>query len=182
MMRIYAVNGVEMYKCHNCGKLFPFDRRFKMAVCAPCIEALKQPEQSPTEMLIDKFRNLNADYIESIQENLRDRRTKANQIRRAREAAVLSEFTYEDWQHCKKYFGYRCAYCGERKRLSQDHVVPLSKGGPYTRDNIIPACKPCNSSKHDDDDFRLWFRRKAFYAPEREAIIVEYLAMMASSD
>ncbi|MEW1550966.1 HNH endonuclease [Streptomyces tsukubensis] len=40
----------------------------------------------------------------------------------------------------------RCAYCGA---LAQhlDHVVPLSKGGTDTENNMVPACIGCNLSK-----------------------------------
>lgn len=46
----------------------------------------------------------------------------------------------------------RCTYC--RKPLSiftatQDHVIPVSKGGADEDDNIVLACYRCNSSKSD---------------------------------
>lgn len=41
-----------------------------------------------------------------------------------------------------------CAYCGEyAERMTIDHVVPLSRGGTHTIENIVAACGPCNSSK-----------------------------------
>lgn len=40
-----------------------------------------------------------------------------------------------------------CHYCGSTDRLEPDHVVPTSKGGTDDAGNIVPACKPCNSSK-----------------------------------
>ena len=44
--------------------------------------------------------------------------------------------------------GFRCQYCGEKTReLTLDHVVPRSRGGPHTWDNIVSACKPCNHGK-----------------------------------
>ena len=30
-----------------------------------------------------------------------------------------------------------------------DHVTPLSKGGAHVIENLVPACRPCNSSKGD---------------------------------
>jgi 5-methylcytosine-specific restriction endonuclease McrA len=45
---------------------------------------------------------------------------------------------------------FRCQYCGERKpmrELTFDHVVPRAHGGSTTWDNIVTACKPCNSAK-----------------------------------
>ncbi|MGK7891367.1 MAG: HNH endonuclease [Leptolyngbyaceae cyanobacterium] len=42
---------------------------------------------------------------------------------------------------------YACQYCGSKKRLTLDHVVPRSQGGPHTWDNVVTACEPCNASK-----------------------------------
>ena len=33
------------------------------------------------------------------------------------------------------------------ERLTQDHVIPLSKGGQHIKENIVPACPSCNSKK-----------------------------------
>jgi 5-methylcytosine-specific restriction endonuclease McrA len=44
---------------------------------------------------------------------------------------------------------HRCYYCKVKTRLTMDHVIPLSKGGKHTASNIVPACGPCNSRKHD---------------------------------
>lgn len=42
----------------------------------------------------------------------------------------------------------RCAYCG-RKGDTVDHVVPRSRGGTHTWDNVVAACAPCNGRKAD---------------------------------
>jgi len=41
----------------------------------------------------------------------------------------------------------QCEYCGSKEDLSWDHLIPRSKGGPDTADNLVLACKSCNSSK-----------------------------------
>ena len=43
---------------------------------------------------------------------------------------------------------YLCQYCGKRAD-SIDHVVPRSKGGPHTWENVAAACRPCNLGKRD---------------------------------
>ena len=46
----------------------------------------------------------------------------------------------------------RCQYCGKRfptVELSLDHVVPRSRGGQHTWENLAAACKPCNLRKRD---------------------------------
>ena len=43
-----------------------------------------------------------------------------------------------------------CHYCAqmfEKKDLTMDHIVPLSRGGKSTKGNLVVACEPCNSDK-----------------------------------
>jgi 5-methylcytosine-specific restriction endonuclease McrA len=44
---------------------------------------------------------------------------------------------------------HTCQYCGTSKRLTLDHVIPRSKGGQHTWDNVVTACERCNSTKSD---------------------------------
>jgi HNH endonuclease len=80
---------------------------------------------------------------------------QANKHRRRRAAklsAPLNDFTPEQWEEMKAACGFRCTYCGKkRKQLTQDHITPLIKGGSHTASNIVPACLSCNSIKHDGD-------------------------------
>lgn len=41
-----------------------------------------------------------------------------------------------------------CVYCGDAPSSPQcDHVVPITRGGKSTVDNLVTSCKRCNSSK-----------------------------------
>lgn len=42
-----------------------------------------------------------------------------------------------------------CIYCGSKRDLTLDHVLPRSRGGPDSPDNAVWVCKSCNSSKGD---------------------------------
>jgi 5-methylcytosine-specific restriction endonuclease McrA len=44
---------------------------------------------------------------------------------------------------------HTCQYCGSTKHLTLDHVIPRSKGGQHTWDNVVTACEKCNSTKSD---------------------------------
>lgn len=73
------------------------------------------------------------------------------QRRRAQKAASpVNNFAIAQWREIKAVYGFRCVYC-ERKiksqALTQDHIIPLSKGGPHTASNIVPSCHLCNSLK-----------------------------------
>jgi len=45
--------------------------------------------------------------------------------------------------------GWACQYCGARSQLTVDHVIPRSKGGLSTWENIVASCAPCNRRKGD---------------------------------
>jgi 5-methylcytosine-specific restriction endonuclease McrA len=51
-----------------------------------------------------------------------------------------------------EHYGHRCCYCGKRfptSELNLDHVVPRSRGGATSWDNIVTSCIPCNLRKSD---------------------------------
>lgn len=67
--------------------------------------------------------------------------------RRSRFVGLENSLTHDQWLQIKAAYRHRCAYCGRRKPLTMDHIVPVVSGGSHTSDNIIPACQSCNSSK-----------------------------------
>lgn len=58
-------------------------------------------------------------------------------------------FTKNDWLRMQRRFDFKCFYCGEVKPLTQDHLIPLARGGRHSIGNLVPACQQCNSSKND---------------------------------
>jgi len=72
---------------------------------------------------------------------------------------VVHDLSDDQWVALKKAWG-GCAYCGVTdKPLQRDCVLALSRGGRYTVDNIVPACRACNTSKCNDE-VTGWLRRK----------------------
>jgi 5-methylcytosine-specific restriction endonuclease McrA len=43
--------------------------------------------------------------------------------------------------------GYRCQYCGTTRHLTIDHVIPRSRGGASSWENVVTSCAPCNVRK-----------------------------------
>ena len=71
--------------------------------------------------------------------------------RRARILQAGGSFTSREWKKLCKHYHHTCLCCGRHEpeiKLTADHVVPLSKGGTNSIDNIQPLCQSCNSSKH----------------------------------
>ena len=56
--------------------------------------------------------------------------------------------------------GGRCLYCGAAA-TSLDHVVPKSRGGPHTWENVVSACSRCNHVKADRGIAELGWRLRA---------------------
>ena len=44
---------------------------------------------------------------------------------------------------------FECVYCGSKKYLTIDHVIPKSRGGNNTWGNLVTCCSPCNRHKGD---------------------------------
>lgn len=73
--------------------------------------------------------------------------------------AADNDLTSEQWEALQESWG-GCAYCGvEGTALQKDCVLALSRGGRYTLDNVVPACRSCNASKCNDE-VTGWMRRK----------------------
>lgn len=46
--------------------------------------------------------------------------------------------------------GHQCRYCGGRDgALECDHLVPVSRGGSHSDENLVTSCRPCNRAKRD---------------------------------
>ena len=83
--------------------------------------------------------------------------------RRAAELGAGGSVTAAQWRAIQGAYAGRCAYCGEKPAsLTQDHVIPLSRGGSHTPENIVPACVSCNSRKGARPPTRLPTKRLLF--------------------
>ena len=74
-------------------------------------------------------------------------------------ARVEHDLTPEQWLGLRRAWN-GCAYCGAADTsLQKDCVLAISRGGRYTVDNVVPACRSCNASKCNDE-VTGWLRRK----------------------
>jgi len=69
--------------------------------------------------------------------------------RYAREKNAKGSHTLEEWENIKKKYSDKCAICLKDRKLTKDHIIPLSKGGTDYIENIQPLCRSCNSKKND---------------------------------
>ena len=77
-------------------------------------------------------------FFDGVDETIiKKERAKARELRKTR------------WWQQKTAPG-TCYYCGKKvafKKITMDHVIPLGRGGRSTKDNLVPACKDCNTKK-----------------------------------
>jgi 5-methylcytosine-specific restriction endonuclease McrA len=66
---------------------------------------------------------------------------------RARKFGEIGEITSKQWHEILKQHNFSCAICGSKDDICIDHIIPLSRGGTNTKDNIEPLCRSCNSKK-----------------------------------
>jgi len=68
---------------------------------------------------------------------------------------------------------HRCQYCGKAAE-NIDHVIPRSRGGPHSWENVVAACRPCNTRKEDRlvHETGLTLRRRPVAPQELTWIIV----------
>ena len=89
---------------------------------------------------------------------------------------VEHDLSAEQWTALQAAWG-GCAYCGVVGRpLQRDCVLPISRGGRYTLDNIAPACGSCNASKCNDE-VTGWLRRKRL---DERAFLVRHVEIRAA--
>jgi 5-methylcytosine-specific restriction endonuclease McrA len=89
---------------------------------------------------------------------------------------VEHDLSDEQWAALQALWG-GCAYCETTGQpLHRDCVIAVSRGGRYTLDNVVPACRSCNTSKCGHE-VTGWMRRKRLDEP---AFLARYLDVRTS--
>lgn len=94
----------------------------------------------------------NQDKSRQYSKSYRDRHpeivTLSTKKRRERLNSIQGTFTLAEWNSLCDSYGNRCLKCGRGDvKLTIDHIIPISKNGSNSIDNIQPLCQSCNSSK-----------------------------------
>jgi flagellar biosynthesis GTPase FlhF len=107
-------------------------------------------------------------------ENNKARNNIKTQRRNTKKKLLKNDLTAAQWEQIKKEFGSACCYCGQVKKLTIEHFIPLDKFGELTINNVLPACSSCNSSKKNKDFF-YWYPNYRHYSKHREQKILKFL-------
>lgn len=144
----------------------------------------KQYREKNRDTLIEYAKNWkekNKDNWMKYYSKNKDKVSIRSEKRRKSYTESQNPLTYEQWENCLIYFNNECAYCGSSCVLEKEHFIPLTKGGSYSKDNIIPVCKSCNSSKKDTD-FNSWYPMQKNHREDLKIRIFDYLGSMDISN
>ena len=97
---------------------------------------------------------------------------RSKMIRRSREKDLCAPPPAKEILKRKQLF-IGCCFCGCDDNSTIEHLIPIAKGGDNDILNLFWSCLSCNCSKQDKE-WKLWYRNKKFYAPEREIEIEIY--------
>lgn len=77
---------------------------------------------------------------------LRSERVAQSQNHRAAGLGLPGRVSVAEWQSLIRANDAKCTYCGEHAAV-MDHIIPLSRGGSHSLDNITTACQSCDRKK-----------------------------------
>ena len=150
-------------RCYNCGIIFEkllrevkqHERKnLKFYFCNQSCQhnwRSKQPKKSRKESWTqynrsEKKKKVNKKWAKNNPDKIKENKRR----RRLRKLNADGWHTIAEWELLKKQYGYTCLACGKKEsdiKLTEDHIIPLIKGGSDNIENIQPLCISCNCKK-----------------------------------
>lgn len=139
--------------CEKCGVKL---KDFRSKRCHKCVEkrkGFKHTEEWKTKMrerMTGSKNHLWKGGKEAAKTRWKEERKFWCLQRHIRKMKAEGSHTFGEWEILKKQYGFTCPACGEKEPkivLTQDHIIPLIKGGSDYIENIQPLCRLCNSKK-----------------------------------
>lgn len=181
-------------KCNRCDKWYPMNEKYYYKndknktdgfypYCKKCaIESSynwwennkeKHRENHKKYEKTQKFKEwMYKNQIETREYRIQYRKDHPEQMKEYTKKKTMNsthKITKNEWESCKKYFNYECAYCGlpitehyyvyrGKEKLGDFHKEHVIHNGSNDLSNCVPSCKSCNSQKHTSD-FEEWYNK-----------------------
>jgi hypothetical protein len=75
-----------------------------------------------------------------------------DRFKKLRNGEITISGTIREWER-EQELPKHCVYCGSMAELTTDHLIPRSRGGDDSADNVVLACQPCNTSRAEKGVF-----------------------------
>ncbi len=117
-----------------------------------CVKARSAANRESVLRYQAEYYSKNADMVRARVGVYRKAHPEARNVlesrRRARKAGNGGSHTLAERREKFAQCGGVCFYCRKPGKLTEDHLIPISRGGTDNIDNIVPACQSCNSRKN----------------------------------
>jgi len=127
----------------------------------------KQPITTVREQIYYAYANLAMAHV-AVEKNQEKYGTFNFMIRaklfKGLKDGTMSMRTIFDDENIKLQTGQLCNYCGSPDNLALDHIFPRKYGGKDNAENLIYACRSCNSSK-GKKDLMEWMNFRGRFLP-----------------
>ena len=70
-----------------------------------------------------------------------------NKFKELKSRQINMSGTIREWQQEHELLK-ECVFCGAKEELETDHLIPKSRGGSDSADNLVLSCKTCNTSRN----------------------------------
>jgi len=75
-----------------------------------------------------------------------------NKFKELKNGNITMSGTIREWQREQELLK-ECVFCGSIDNLQTDHLIPKSRGGSDSADNLVQSCRSCNTSRNDKGIF-----------------------------
>lgn len=150
-------------QCKNCFKTYPekerqrskkwYENNREYALLMSKEYFKKHPEVN--HKASKKYRDSHIEekkiQVKKWRQNNHGKVLESTRKRRNIKRGTTGSHTFGEWELLKIQYGFTCPCCNKSEpniKLTEDHIVPLSKGGSDYIENIQPLCGHCNFVKH----------------------------------